>query len=115
MVPLASPGSSIRRRARFLDAHLWVTPYAADERFPAGEFPNQGPEEDGLPKWIKGDRSLLNADLVLWHVFGVTHIVRLEDWPVMPVEHCGFRLVPVGFCDANPAIDLPPPICQSKL
>jgi len=23
----------------------------------------------------------------------VTHIPRLEDWPVMPVEHVGFTLV----------------------
>jgi hypothetical protein len=26
------------------------------------------------------------------YVFGVTHVPRLEDWPVMPVEHIGFRL-----------------------
>jgi primary-amine oxidase len=27
------------------------------------------------------------------YVFGVTHVPRLEDWPVMPVEHVGFTLV----------------------
>lgn len=27
------------------------------------------------------------------YVFGVTHIPRLEDWPVMPVEHIGFSLM----------------------
>lgn len=27
------------------------------------------------------------------YVFGVTHVPRLEDWPVMPVEHIGFNLV----------------------
>ena len=27
----------------------------------------------------------------------------------MPVEHCGFRLVPNGFFDRNPALDVPPP------
>lgn len=27
------------------------------------------------------------------YVFGVTHIPRLEDWPVMPVEHIGFTLM----------------------
>lgn len=26
-------------------------------------------------------------DPVVWHSFGVTHIVRTEDFPVMPVEH----------------------------
>jgi len=30
-------------------------------------------------------------------VFGTTHIPRLEDWPVMPVEHIGFMLmVPIA-------------------
>jgi primary-amine oxidase len=24
------------------------------------------------------------------------------------VEYCGFHLVPVGFFDANPALDVPP-------
>jgi hypothetical protein len=33
---------------------------------------------------------------------------RHEDWPVMPVEYCGFTLQPVGFFDRNPALDLPP-------
>jgi len=37
----------------------------------------------------------------------VTHLVRPEDWPVMPVEHIGFMLVPVGFFDRNPALDVP--------
>jgi Cu2+-containing amine oxidase len=27
------------------------------------------------------------------YVFGLTHIPRLEDWPVMPVEHIGFMLM----------------------
>ena len=27
----------------------------------------------------------------------------------MPVEYCGFHLVPVGFFDRNPALDVPPP------
>ena len=27
------------------------------------------------------------------YVFGVTHIPRLEDWPVMPVERLGFMLM----------------------
>ena len=26
-------------------------------------------------------------------MFGVTHIPRLEDWPVMPVERLGFMLM----------------------
>jgi primary-amine oxidase len=26
----------------------------------------------------------------------------------MPVEYCGFHLIPVGFFDKNPTLDIPP-------
>ena len=106
---LAQEGSSIRERARFATHNLWVTPYAPDERRAAGDFPNQHAGGDGLPSWTAADRSLVDTDVVVWHTFGVTHIPRPEDWPVMPVERCGFLLVPVGFFDNNPALDLAPP------
>jgi len=43
------------------------------------------PVVTGFPRWTAADRSLVDTDLVLWHTFGVTHIVRPEQWPVMPV------------------------------
>ena len=46
---MQQPDSSVRKRARFIDHNLWVTPYRADERYPAGEFPNQHAGDDGLP------------------------------------------------------------------
>ena len=106
---LASPESSVGRRAAFATRNLWVTPYAPEERRPAGNYPNQHPGGDGLPAWTAADRSIAGTDIVVWHTFGLTHIPRPEDWPVMPVESCGFHLVPVGFFDRNPALDLPPP------
>lgn len=30
-----------------------------------------------------------------------------EDWPVMPVEHCGFKLKPAGFFTSSPIMDIP--------
>lgn len=42
--------------------------------------------------------------LVLWHVFGTTRLVRLEDWPVSPSELLGFSLQPDGFFDRSPCI-----------
>jgi hypothetical protein len=59
---------------------------------------------------VKVSRHRLANDLVLMHVilhmlnlivlsnnyryvFGVTHIPRLEDWPVMPVDRIGFTLM----------------------
>ena len=107
-VLLAQPDSSIGRRAGFARHNLWVTPYTPGERRAAGDYPNQHVGGDGLPAWTTADRSLVGTDLVVWHTFGVTHGPRPEDWPVMPVEYCGFHLVPFGFFDANPALDLPP-------
>jgi primary-amine oxidase len=107
--PMQQPDSQVRERARFLDHHVWVTPYRPDERYPAGEYPNQSAGGDGLPRWTAGDRNLIDADVVLWYVFGAHHFPRLEDWPVMPVVRCGFQLRPVGFFDRNPALDVPPP------
>jgi primary-amine oxidase len=105
---LAAPDSSVGRRAAFATENLWVTPYAPDERRAAGDHPNQHPGGDGLPRWTAADRSLVDTDVVLWHTFGVTHVPRPEDWPVMPVEYCGFHLIPYGFFDRNPALDVPP-------
>ncbi|MHB8670144.1 MAG: primary-amine oxidase [Acidimicrobiales bacterium] len=107
---LADPRSSIGRRAGFATQNLWVTPFAPDERRAAGDYPNQHPGGDGLARWTQADRSLLGTDVVVWHTFGVTHVPRPEDWPVMPVEYCGFLLAPVGFFDRNPALDVPPPV-----
>ncbi|HXQ43955.1 MAG TPA: primary-amine oxidase [Acidimicrobiales bacterium] len=105
---LADARSSIGRRAGFATRNLWVTPYDPGERWAAGDYPNQNPGGDGLPRWTAADRSLVDTDLVLWHTFGVTHVVRPEQWPVMPVERTGFSLVPAGFFDSNPALDIPP-------
>jgi primary-amine oxidase len=106
---MQQPDSQVRARARFLDHHVWVTPYRPDERYPAGEYPNQSPGGDGLERWTAADRGLVDEDVVLWYVFGSHHFPRLEDWPVMPVVRCGFQLRPVGFFDRNPALDVPPP------
>jgi len=110
---LAQPGSSVGQRAGFATQNIWVTPYAPDERRAAGDYPNQHPGGDGLPRWTAADRNLVGTDIVVWHTFGVTHVPRPEDWPVMPVEYCGFLLAPVGFFDRNPALDVPPtPECH---
>ena len=54
------------------------------------------------------DRPIKNADIVLWHSFGLHHLLRLEDHPVQPCVFSGFKLMPHGFFDRNPCIDLPP-------
>jgi primary-amine oxidase len=104
----AHADSPIGRRAGFARHNLWVTPYDDGERRAAGDYVNQHEGGDGLPRWTARDRSLVDADVVVWYTFGVTHFVRPEDWPVMPVEYCGFLLTPFGFFDRNPALDVPP-------
>lgn len=106
---LAHPDSSIARRAAFLRHHLWATPYAASEMYAAGDYPNQHAGGAGLPAYTATNRSLRDSDLVLWYNFGYNHVVRLEEWPIMPVQSLGFSLKPVGFFDYNPAIDVPSP------
>ena len=104
---LADEGSSIRRRGAFATHHLWVTQYDPEERYPAGELINGNPGGAGLPAFVARNRGIDGEDIVLWHTFGSTHFPRLEDWPVMPVDHCGFTLRPVGFFDRNPTLDVP--------
>ncbi|MFD0660682.1 primary-amine oxidase [Thermocatellispora tengchongensis] len=105
---LAAEGSSIRRRAEFAAHHLWVTRYDPAERYPAGDLVNQHPGGAGLPRYAAAGRDIDGQDIVLWHTFGMTHFPRTEDWPVMPVDSCGFTLRPAGFFDRNPTLDVPP-------
>ncbi len=106
--PMASPNAWWRKRARFVDHHVWVTPYREEEKYAAGDFPNQSSGGDGLAKWTDADRPLANQDVVFWYTFGHTHIPRPEDYPVMPAAYIGFLLKPNGFFNANPANDLAP-------
>ena len=105
--PFAQPGSSIASRAAYMFHHLWVTPWDAAEQYPAGEFPNQHPGDDGLPLWTAADRPVADTDLVVWYTLGHHHLVRPEDWPVMPVARLGFMLKPSGFFTKNPSLDVP--------
>ena len=106
-VPLPGEASAVRQRAGFMNSHLWVTQYEPEERYAAGFYINQSKGGDGLPRWVKQNRELENKDVVLWYSFGVTHLPRPEDYPVMPVHKTGFKLMPVGFFAQNPALDLP--------
>jgi primary-amine oxidase len=106
--PFASPNAWWRKRAGFVNHHVWVTPYCQQERYAAGDYPNQSSGGDGLSKWTEANRSIADTDVVLWYTFGHTHIPRSEDYPVMPASYIGFMLKPSGFFEMNPANDLPP-------
>lgn len=115
VLPLQQEGSQAFSRAQFAYKHLWVTPYAPGEMYAAGDYPNQHDAPGGLVEYQKADRPLENTDLVVWYSFGAHHVVRPEDWPVMPVGYAGFMLKPFGFFDGNPALDLPrsEPACHT--
>jgi primary-amine oxidase len=106
--PLLDPASPAFRRAEVIGHTLWVTPYRPDERWPCGDFPNLSERDEGLPAWSAANRPIENTDVVLWYVFGIHHITRPEDWPVMPSDIVSFWLKPFGFFDRNPALDVPP-------
>jgi primary-amine oxidase len=108
VLPLSHDSSGQASRAGFTRKHVWVTPFEPSERFAAGDYPNQHPGGEGLSRWTQADRPVADTDLVLWYTFGAHHVVRPEDWPVMPVSHIGFKLKPSGFFDGNPALDVPP-------
>lgn len=107
-VPFASANAWWRKRAGFVNHHVWVTPYQPDEKYGAGDYPNQSTGGAGLSAWTEQDRALDNTDVVFWYTFGHTHIPRPEDYPVMPTAYIGFTLKPNGFFTANPANDVPP-------
>lgn len=110
--PFAGPEASVTRRAAFMTRHLWVTRHDPRERYAAGEYPNQHAGGAGLPTYVRDDAPLENTDVVLWYTFGAHHVVRPEDWPVMPVVTIGFMLKPAGFFDRNPGLDVPRPMAH---
>jgi primary-amine oxidase len=95
------------QRGGFVRNHLWVTEYNPQERYAAGEYPNQQRGGDGLPAYVQQNRSLVEKNNVVWYTFGSNHVVRPEDWPVMPVDMIGFALKPAGFFNGSPALDVP--------
>jgi primary-amine oxidase len=111
--PLVQPDAAVMRRAGFISNHVWVTPYNPQERFAAGEYPNQHPTGDGLPNWTKANRKVADTEVTLWYVFAHNHVPRPEDWPVMPVAMLGFQFRPDGFFERSPAMDVPPPPAKS--
>ena len=110
---LSNPDSPPGKRAAFAKHNIWATPFQNEERSGGGRHTVMHSGEGGLEEITAKDRNISECDLVTWLTFGVTHLPRPEDWPVMPVEYCGVHLIPVGFFDQNPTINLPPN-CSSK-
>lgn len=96
-------------RAPVLGHQLWVTKHHDDELWPAGTYPTQSTTDvGGMTDWIADDENLVDEDIVLWYLFGIHHITRAEDWPIMPADTVSFWLKPFGFFDRNPSLDVAP-------
>jgi len=108
LTPYTHPDSPSGKRMPFIYKSLWVTPYDPKERYPAGHFVHHSDGSDGIGVWTKKRRPTENQDIVAWYTFGLHHPVRPEDFPVQPCVTTGFHLMPAGFFDQNPCLDLPP-------
>lgn len=106
-VPYLHKEAPVRKRADFINAHVWGTKYRDSELYAAGYYPNQSTKDTGLSVWTADNESLDKEDLVLWYTLGVTHNPRPEEWPVMPSHTTGFKLLPNGFFSENPSLDIP--------
>ena len=105
---LADTESFHYKRAEFADRSVYVTRYAEGELYAGGLYTNQSRGGTGVRSWAERRDSLRGGDPVLWVQFGINHIPRVEDFPVMPVETLKVMLRPVNFFDKNPALDVPP-------
>ncbi len=107
-LPLVDTDDPPLSRAMFANFHLWVTPYSPDERYAAGDYPNQSLPGQGLPAWTIHSRNIENQDIVLWYTMGFHHLPSSEDWPVYNLGWHSVTLKPYNYFDRNPAIDVPP-------
>ena len=105
---LMDPDSPQYRRFPVVGHQLWVTAHHDDERWPCGDYPTQSAHDEGLTRWTADDEPLENTDIVLWYVFGIHHITRPEEWPIMAVDTVSFWIKPFAFFDRNPSLDVPP-------
>nr|WP_238163980.1 hypothetical protein [Kribbella pittospori] len=66
-------------RAPVIGHTVWVTRQHDEERWPCGDYPTQSMADDGMTRWIADDESLEKPDVVLWYVFGIHHVTRVEE------------------------------------
>lgn len=81
---LADPSSTQAKRALFAQRHLWVTRHRDNEFYAGGRYTLQSTREiEGVADAAARNDDVLQKDVVVWSVFGLTHNPRVEDWPIM--------------------------------
>lgn len=95
------------RRTEFSSHNLFVTKYQPNELYAAGMYTSQSRGGVGVRTWAGRADNVKDEDIVVWVQFGMNHIPRIEDFPVMPCEVMQVQFKPVNFFEKNPALDVP--------
>jgi primary-amine oxidase len=106
---IADPASWHARRAEFADHAIWLTKYKDGQFYSGSKFTNQSRGGNGIKSYVAKTmhENARDEDIVVWHSFSLTHLPRIEDFPVMPAEVISVSLKPSNFFVANPALDVP--------
>ncbi|KAF1983494.1 hypothetical protein K402DRAFT_338133 [Aulographum hederae CBS 113979] len=105
---LADKDSFNHKRAEFADHNIYVVRHRDDELFAGGKYTNQSRGGTGVRAWADRREDVVDQDVVVFVQFGINHIPRVEDFPVMPCEVLKVGFKPVNFFERNPALDVPP-------
>ncbi|KXT04105.1 hypothetical protein AC578_4891 [Pseudocercospora eumusae] len=96
------------KRAEFADKNIYAVKYRDGELYSGGKYTNQSRGGTGVRSWANRKENIVDEDFVVFVQFGINHIPRIEDFPVMPCENIKVAFKPVNFFDKNPALDVPP-------
>jgi len=105
---LSHPNSYNYKRAEFANHNIYAVAYRDGELYAGGRYTNQSRGGTGVASWAARKDKIVDEDLVLFVQFGMNHIPRVEDFPVMPCEILRVGFKPVDFFSKNPALDVPP-------
>lgn len=105
--PLFTETDYVLKRAEFINHHIFVTPYRKDEQYSEGKYTAHN-TDTGLGLWTKKNRNIRETDTVVWMTTGTTHVMRAEEFPIMPTEWVTAMIKPFNFFDETPTLDLPP-------
>ncbi len=67
----------------FGDHSIYVTKFREEELFAGGQYTNQNKTTSGVRAWSSRQDDLRDEDIVVWVQFGLQHVPRIEDFPVM--------------------------------
>lgn len=107
----AKPGALVYKRAPWASNTIQVVKYEDDRLYPSGDHVPQwsGDGNVGMRKWIgDGTDKITDADILVYHTFGISHFPAPEDFPLMPAEPITLMLRPRHFFLENPALDITP-------